>query len=226
MRAGIPRRRLRRIALATALACGCAIGLPSAASAGTKVFGFTGGEQTFTVPVAVSSIHVVAVGARGGRGSDSLPNRGGSGGRGDRLEADLAVTPGQTLFIEVGGTGASGANGGSGGFNGGGDSGPGYFGTSGGGGGGASDVRTCSALATACPGTAGSLTSRLLVAAGGGGGGDRGRMLQATGGEGGHPFKPGGDGVSSDCAGGAIAGYGRWRGQPDRRRRGWSHGQR
>ncbi len=38
----------------------------------TVTFGFTGGEQTFTVPAGVTSLHAVAVGGRGGAGFDNL----------------------------------------------------------------------------------------------------------------------------------------------------------
>jgi hypothetical protein len=89
----------------------------------------------------------VATGAPGGVGQG-----GGPAGRGAQVSADLAVTPGQTLYVNVGG---------SDGFNGGGSS-----SGSGGGGGGASDVRTVSRDQD------GSLDSRLIVAGGGGGSGE------------------------------------------------------
>jgi hypothetical protein len=57
------------------------------------------GEHVFTVPAGVTSIHVVAVGGKGG-GGFAL------GGAGARTEGDLTVTPGQTLYAEVGGAGA------------------------------------------------------------------------------------------------------------------------
>jgi hypothetical protein len=117
------------------------------AYAGVQRFTATGTEQAFTVPAGVTSVHIVAVGAKGG---------GALGGVGGTATADLAVTPGQTLYVEVGGIGQFGPAG----FNGGG-SGGGF--PSGGSGGGASDVRTVARA------TAGSSTSRLLVAGGGGG---------------------------------------------------------
>jgi Glycine rich protein len=114
------------------------------------------GSQSFTVPAAVTSIHVVAV---GGPGGDRGPVK---GGRGATATADLAVTPGQVLGVFVGGAGGSGEEEGNlGGFNGGGEGGD-LRGVAGGGGGGASDVRT---------GGPGDLASRLVVAAGGGGAG-------------------------------------------------------
>ena len=108
-----------------------------------QVFNYTGATQTFTVPDGVTSLHVVAKGSRGGSSGRIF------GGLGGTLEADLAVTPGQTLYIEVGGQGNANA----GGYNGG--------GFPGNGGGGATDIRI--------GGT--TLTDRVLVAGGGGGAG-------------------------------------------------------
>jgi hypothetical protein len=122
------------------------------------VFSYTGGEQTFTVPAGVFSVHVVAVGAAGG-------TAGALGGAAAQVSADIGVTPGQTLYVEVGGAGqASGA----GGFNG------GAAGAAGGGG--ASDIRTSPRSAGLSP------DHRLLVAAGGGGGGQNGESTPGAGG--------------------------------------------
>jgi hypothetical protein len=55
----------------------------------TCTFGPTGSEDTFEVPEGVSTIHVVATGAPGGVGES-----GGPAGRGARVSADLAVSPG------------------------------------------------------------------------------------------------------------------------------------
>jgi len=172
------------------------------ASAETTSFGFTGTEQTYTVPADVNSIHVVAVGAKGGRGAATgLPSSGGSGGR---IEADLAVTPGQVLFITVGGVGGDGGviQDATGGFNGGGRS---FAALSGGGGGGATDLRTCSALPPACPGQ-NSLDTRVLVAGGGGGGGSSG--VGSSGGAGGNASGHGSPGQVIDCSPGEAAGAG------------------
>jgi hypothetical protein len=127
------------------------------------------GEDTFTVPDGVTSIQVVAVGGKGGQGALI----GGVGGFGANVASDLAVTPGQLIYVEVagnGGVGTSVANGGGGpaGVNGGGVGGNAanmVTTDGGGGGGGASDLRTL------LVGVGGSLASRLVVAAGGGGGG-------------------------------------------------------
>jgi hypothetical protein len=164
------------------------------AGAETVSFGFTGAEQTLPVPAGVTSIHVVAVGARGGIGTGS----GSPGGMGARVTADLSVTPGQILFVEVGGNGDNGAgnSGGKGGFNGGGES----FveessGSGGGGGGGASDLRLVSRSQT------GSLGSRLLVAGGGGGSGGSG-----SAGAGGSAGQDGGAGAGTEGGGAGTAG--------------------
>jgi Glycine rich protein len=185
--AGAARMVQRRGSALLGLAVACAALAASAAPASaatTQAFAFTGTEQTFTVPTGVTSLHVVAVGAKGGNGSDeSAKKLGGPGGLGASVEADLPVTPGQVLYVEVGGTGANGSAGGAGGFNGGGASNDGVFKLPGGGGGGATDIRSCSRVALTCAGVLDTLSSRLLIAAGGGGGGSLGRNEQPTGGD-------------------------------------------
>lgn len=119
---------------------------------------------------------MVAIGGRGGAGADA-GGKGGQGGFGAVATADVPVTPGQVLYIEVATNGFDGGpcSGigcvlvGLGGFNGGGNAGRAESsGGVGGGGGGASDVRTSSMS------SANSLASRLISAAGGGGGGGGG----------------------------------------------------
>src|SRR4051794_16012733 len=78
-------------------------------------FNPTGGERTYTVPAGVYSVHVVATGGRGG-----TPTGGGTGGVAATVTSNLAVTPGEVLYVDVGGD-ANGA--GNGGFNGGGNGG-------------------------------------------------------------------------------------------------------
>ncbi len=112
-------------------------------------FNFTGSAQTFVVPAGVTSLNVEVRGAQGGNANNSV-----NGGFGGRVNGTLAVTPGETLQINVGGKGGSGASVPYGGFNGGG------VGIQGGGGGGASDIRRGGFM----------LTDRLVVAGGGGGG--------------------------------------------------------
>jgi hypothetical protein len=146
----------------------------------TTTFTYTGGTQTYTVPVGVTSITVDVYGAQGGFGYN-VPNVG--AGLGGRLQATVAVTPGEVLNIYVGGQGGPGGTtiGGTAGYNGGGVGGGWPGGRSGGGGGGGSDIRR--------GGTA--LANRILVAAGGGGtgvnystgnrGGDGGGLTGANG---------------------------------------------
>src|SRR4051812_25540453 len=145
-----------------------AVAVAPAASADTvtQYFGYTGGQQSFTVPGDVTSVHVVAV---GGRGGDATRYGGGTdaGGSGAVVSADLQVTAGHTLSIEVGGNGETDqTDTAAGGFNGGATGGAGAVGA--GGGGGASDVRTAPRA------DSGSLATRVLVAGGGGGAADGG----------------------------------------------------
>lgn len=120
-------------------------------------FLFTASEQTYHVPARIHSVRVKAVGAPGGDRAFE-----GAGGYGAKLVADLAVTPGQTLYVEVGGDG-DGSNLSTSGWNGGGV--PSDADNLAGFGGGASDVQVKPrASATA-------LHSRVVVAGGGGGAG-------------------------------------------------------
>jgi hypothetical protein len=139
------------------------------AQAATTTFTYTGAEQTFVVPAEVRSIHVTVDGGGGAAGSPSA-----AGGYGARVRTDLAVTPGETLYIEVGGAGLPGGmpifgGGGTGGAD------P-LGGHVGGAGGGATDIRRLPRVA------AGSEGSRVIVAGGGGGGG--GGPLGGLGGNG------------------------------------------
>ena len=144
------------------------IGAP-AAGAETKSFSYIGGaEQQFTVPAGVSSVTITAIGGGGGGGAYV------AGGRGASITDVFAVTPGQPLYVEVAAAGNSGqfcctANPGGGGKGGVGAGALAIY-VSGGGGGGASDVRTVPAA------TAGTLTSRLIVAAGGAGAGGNSKV--------------------------------------------------
>jgi IPT/TIG domain-containing protein len=143
-----------------------------------RTFNPISAEQTFVVPAGVTEINVQAIGGKGGR------TRGGSAAE---VNAEVAVTPGETLYIEVGGS-ASGA---SGGFNGGGGGGS----TFGGGGGGASDIRRAPRSAGLSPGT------RFIVAAGGGGEGT-GRAFGGDAGEAGEEEEFLGGGAGTATAGG------------------------
>jgi hypothetical protein len=163
----------------------------------------TGAEDTFVVPAGVRSVHVVAIGAPGAVGSASGIEQG-PAGLGAQVSGDLTVTPGQTLYVEVGGapTGSDNCFAGVdciGGFNGGGSS-----GSFGGGGGGASDVRTVSRDQD------GSLGSRLIVAAGGGGSGSSNfcdeTVEDRTGGAGGDAGSDGGNGENCVATPGGTGG--------------------
>jgi IPT/TIG domain len=151
-----------RCGVALAAAVVCLFGAVSAAEALSVPFSPTGAEQNFVVPAGVTRIHVVAVGGSGGI-SDGSPFA--PGGAAAQVSGALGVTPGETLYVEVGGSGGSAAAAFGGGAPGGGTT----FGSTGGEGGGASDVRMCSVADLLCPG--GPLASRRVVAAGGGGGG-------------------------------------------------------
>jgi hypothetical protein len=161
----------------------------------------TGAEQQFIVPAGVTDVHVTAIGGSGAASTSGGGTiSGGRGGLGGLVSAGLSVTPGQSLYVEVGGSGSGAA----GGFNGGGDS-----SYDGGGGGGASDLRACSVAAVSCPGGGGTLDSRLLVAAGGGGAGGSGDSPGGVGGDAGSSPQAGvAGGSSSDTSGGSGGGAG------------------
>lgn len=157
----------------------------------TQTFNYTGAFQTFVVPAGVTTVSIQASGAQG------MANAAGVslGGLGGNASGNLAVTPGETLWVYVGGGGTTGATGG---FNGGGNG--GTTGTCltalGGGGGGASDVRQ----------TANTLANRRIV--GGGGGGTAGNRVAAcargAGGGGGGGYYGGGGGSGYPGTAGVV----------------------
>ncbi len=113
----------------------------------TQVFNYTGTQESFIVPAGITNITVDAYGAQGGTNSPGTNiNYGG------HVQADIAVTPGTVIYVNVG----EKPMGLTGGWNGGGNG-----ETAGIGGGGASDIRI--------GGT--TLTDRMVVAGGAGGGG-------------------------------------------------------
>ncbi len=65
-------------------------------------FSYTGALQTYIVPDGVTSLDVDMAGGSGGGASNTVP---GGGRGGHRLQATITVTPGQTLYIAVGGGG-------------------------------------------------------------------------------------------------------------------------
>jgi hypothetical protein len=224
-------------AILLAVGAGSALAAPSCAPSGANtVCTFSApGADTFTVPADVTEASFDVFGAQGGSVGGNFT----VGGRGGRVSAELALTPGTTLTVVVGGMGGSSRGcvdltPGAGGVNGGAPG--GAMGCVGAGGGGASDVRI--------GGTG--LANRLLVAGGGGGaanfanflgladgGGGGGLTGQAggpagTGGSGGDqtgasgsgelgngsPGSPGGDAVVAGGGGGGGY-YGGAGGQPD-----------
>jgi hypothetical protein len=108
-------------------------------------FANTGAIQTYTVPTGVTSVLVDAVGAAGGSTATI------AGGLGGRVQAALPTTPGEVLFIFVGGVSGNSAAG----FNGGGaGTAPGM------GGGGATDIRRgISVVKASMSGTTATLTT-------------------------------------------------------------------
>ncbi|GAB3348835.1 hypothetical protein GCM10027430_10210 [Lysobacter tyrosinilyticus] len=182
----------------------CAVGETPAA------FGFTGGEQTMTVPAGVNSLTVYLSGAQGGAGRSGAgtiggsPNSpGGTGGLGGRVRGTLAVTPGATLSIWVGGQASQAVN-------------PGGIGQGVDGiGGGATDIRVGGngignrvgiAGGGGGGGNAGWSTANVIAggAGGVGGGGTGGAGANVPGGPG--PFGGGGGAVGTGGAGGGGCG--------------------
>lgn len=131
------------------------------ACSGTQsdTFNYTGAQQTFVVPPGITSVNIKTWGAQGGANWVSNVNFGGY------VEGDVAVTPGSTLYIYVGGQATTTT----GGFNGGGN-GEG----AGKGGGGGTDVRI-----------GGTTYNDRVVVAGGGGGAGYWSSLHVVGGQGG-----------------------------------------
>ncbi|HXD59596.1 MAG TPA: hypothetical protein VN606_16845 [Thermoleophilaceae bacterium] len=168
-------------------------------------FSFTGAEQSFTVPAGVTTMHVVAIGGKGGKGSLTQA----VGGFGSVVTADVAVTPGDVVIAVVAGNGgdAAGATGGAGGFGGsvgsGGDGGGSKTGVEKGGGGGGG-------MSYAYIDGAGILPGFILGAAGGGGSG--GGNVGGAGGKGspdnGINGEAGGNGAPAQNNPGGVGGGG------------------
>ncbi|MFC0600237.1 prealbumin-like fold domain-containing protein [Streptomyces palmae] len=149
----------------------------------SQTFVFTdGAPQEFTVPSGVCELHVEAAGAQGGSGQYGI-----AGGLGAGVSADVDVTPGQILTVDVGEAGhggddSEGPDRTRGGHGGGGDGGA-YVaggqisGIAAGGGGGRTVVS--------------SGATSLIVAGGGGGGGATFFSTEPVGGAGGEFGEPG-----------------------------------
>lgn len=86
------------------------------AGSGEAIFTNTASSISWTVPTGVTSISAVCIG--GGGGGAATTSGGMGGGGGDlRYYNNLSVTPGETLTITVGASGARGATGTAGGFS-------------------------------------------------------------------------------------------------------------
>ncbi len=175
---------------------------------GSQTFSYTGSPQSFTVPACVTSLQVDVRGAQGGNGGNGqYCSNTVLGGNGGRVQATLAVSPGQVISVVVGQKGGNGQSfcgpctGGTGGYGGsfnginGGNTSSGVT-ASGGGGGGASYVALNG--------------NNVLIAGGGGGGGANNHgNPSSSGGKGGHPSYGGNGGCAastvancSQCGGG------------------------
>jgi len=146
------------------------LGINPGAFAQTTTYNTVG---TYTYNVSGTALAIDMAGAQGG----GYPAGISVGGKGGRVQCTLNVTPGQTLYIYVGGVGGNVAAGSAGGANGvSGGAGGGQGNGLGAGGGGSSDIRTGGSA----------LSNRILVAAGGGGSGyNYGPTYDENGGDGG-----------------------------------------
>jgi hypothetical protein len=151
------------------------IALTKPVSLSNQNFSYTGAIQIFIVPNRVTSIQISAIGAKGGTGA-----RGQVGGSGANITTTLNVTPGQILYIVVGGFPGQSATA-KYGFGGSGGSGTNY----GGAGGGLSGVFTNASPA---------ISNALIIAGGGGGGAGISTGSDYTGGNAGNTST----GTSSD----------------------------
>ncbi|MFF4901789.1 Ig-like domain repeat protein [Streptomyces sp. NPDC001068] len=179
---GRPVRATRRGALLAAAVLPAAVmvlptATPAAAAPVTLTF-TAGADQPFTVPSGITQLSVTATGDAGQNGPS-----GGVGGSGAAVSGTLGVTPGSTLYVNVG-TGGGISNG------------PIPF-IPGGAGGGSSDLRTCRSVDAGCVLTGVPGTDPRLIVGGGGGGGGAGvasiPVPEATGGAAGDTGQPGGE---------------------------------
>jgi hypothetical protein len=195
-----PAGRRRSVAIGAAVGCALAAALlsvPAASGAVTETFATPGATQ-FTVPAGITSITIDARGGQGGGALVAPAQARCQGGAGSRVQGTMAVTPGQTYWVVVGGAGGdaypTNPNTSSlGGYNGGGMGRSQQW--SSGGGGGASDIRTLPVT------NGGTLGSRLLIAGGGGGGGGDNRDVCPAGGTGGQTPGAGHDGAFGTTGG-------------------------
>ena len=192
---------------------------PEPGTTSSQTFEFTAAPQSFVVPDGVTTITVEVWGASGGAGGTCAENGcgpGGVGGKGAHVVAQVAVTPGETLAILVGGRGTDGAtipagactgsqvDGGHGGwFNAPNGGAGGCPAAPGGGGGYASSILR---------GDLANPASRVLLvlagagAGGGGGGNEDEELSHPAGGAGGNSGSDGVDGEGTACKGGGGKG--------------------
>lgn len=155
---------------------------------------YTGSMQTYIVPSCASNIVITTYGAQGAAGSVLNPdiNAGGQAGLGNVVTGGWAnLEPGQTIYVNIGGS-AAGATGG---YNGGGNGVAMNNLNPSGGGGGATDVRY----------PTDALADRVQVAGGGGGGGNAAYHWNGAAFTGGNGGNGGGSGVSLDGSAGTDA---------------------
>ena len=189
------RRTIGRLlsAASFALVLTAGVGSPSTVGAATSPsqisFANTGAPQTWVVPSGITKIATKVCGASGEFSASGHNLFAGRPGYGGCVSAVLAVTPGETLIVRVGGVNDLHVENA---YNGGGASPCVDDMLCGGGGGGASDVRQ----------GGDALSNRVLVGGGGGGGGGSTDPLGGRGGSGGN----GRNGFSGD-AGGLGNGY-------------------
>ena len=128
-------------------------------------FDYTGNEQSFIIPAGVTQVQLEVWGAQGGDATTTYP-----GGRGGYATGTYDVTPGQTLYVNVGGMGQDYTNPHTGnylgGYNGGGNGNATSTSSYRTGGGGATHVATASGVLR----NLNSNRNSVLIVAGGGGG--------------------------------------------------------
>lgn len=209
----LPARTGRLVATTVAFAAAslglAATGPPAQAAAlPSQTFASTATVQWFTVPADVRSLAVHAAGGSGSNGETlilatvvgTVTQKGGKGGLGGVVDANVAVTPGERLSINVGSRGTAAAVG---------------YGSAPGGSSGQSSRNYVELRAGVGNGGGATFVSRadgtpLVVAAGGGGGGDAGaqEFAEASGGDGGDGGHAGhyGQGSGSGAGGTGTSG--------------------
>ncbi len=150
-------------------------------------------SDTYTVPSGVTYLRVDVIGQAGTSGADTIRG-GGSGGEGQEVQADIPVTPGQSLYVNVayngsGGTASLGST------------------TAGGNGGDASYITADPNALIWSPSTGVCELNSFLVIAGGGGGGGGGGAF-GGGGNGGHAGFSAGTGGGAGGHDGSASGAG------------------